>query len=149
MPLRCSLRAASVAALCVAVLTPVTAAGPASATPKRGDDHRLQEQLDRFVRSEGGPPGVIAVLDYGRKTRVLTAGTADVRTGRPPRPDDHMRIASTAKAFSGAVALALTDRGALDLDDTLRERLPRLPRAWGAVNPRAPHWAGCSSTRSR
>ncbi|KUN30173.1 peptidase S12 [Streptomyces antibioticus] len=136
MPLRSSLRAACVAALCVAVLTPVTASSPASATPKRGDDHRLQEQLDRFVRSEGGPPAVIAVLDYGRKTRVLTAGTADVRTGRRPHPDDHMRIASTAKAFSGAVALALADRGALDLDDTLRDRLPQLPDAWGAVTLR-------------
>jgi D-alanyl-D-alanine carboxypeptidase len=136
MPLRSSLRAASVAALCVAVLTPVTAASPASATPQRGDDHRLQEQIDRFVRSEGGPPAVIAVLDYGAKTRVLTAGAADLRTGRRPHPDDHMRIASTAKAYSGAVALALADRGALDLDDTLRDRLPQLPHAWGAVTLR-------------
>ncbi|NUP43255.1 MAG: beta-lactamase family protein [Streptomyces sp.] len=136
MPLSSALRAASVAALCVAVLTPVTAAGPASAAPRGGDDHRLQEQLDRFVHSPGGPPAVIAVLHYGRKTRVLTAGAADLRTGRPPRPDDHMRIASTAKAYSGAVALALADRGALDLDDTLAHRLPRLPAAWGAVTLR-------------
>jgi D-alanyl-D-alanine carboxypeptidase len=47
-----------------------------------------------------------------------------------------MRIASTAKAFSGAVALALVDRGALHLDDTLRRRLPRLPEAWGDVTLR-------------
>ncbi|MFC9292171.1 serine hydrolase domain-containing protein [Streptomyces sp. NPDC057052] len=106
-----------------------TAAGPA-------DDRTLQRQIDRFVRDPGGPPGIIAVLRNGRQTRVLRAGVADLATGRLPQVKDHMRIASTAKAFSGAVALSLVDRGALGLDDTLRERLPRLPDAWGRVTLR-------------
>lgn len=132
MPLRSALpRCVAVSVLCLAALAP-----QAAATPRPDDSHRLQRQLDEFVRSEGGPPGVIAVLQRGKRTHVLTAGVADVRTGRPPRPDDHMRIASTAKAFSGAVALALVDRGALDLDDTLGHRLPRLPHAWGEVTLR-------------
>ncbi|MFI5823482.1 hypothetical protein ACIA8I_30955 [Streptomyces rishiriensis] len=38
-----------------------------------------------------------------------------------------MRIASTAKAFSGAVAPSVVDRGALGLDDTHRKRLHQLP----------------------
>src|SRR5690606_41831934 len=57
-------------------------------------------------------------------------------TRRAPRVDDHMRIASTAKAFNAAVVLALVDRGALGLDDRLRDRLPRLPAAWGYVTLR-------------
>ncbi|WP_367318962.1 serine hydrolase domain-containing protein [Streptomyces sp. HUAS ZL42] len=132
--LRPRLRAASVIAVSLAALAP--AAVSTAATPGPGADRTLQRQIEDFVRSPGGPPGIIAVLRRGNDTRVLRAGVADLATGRRPRPDDHMRIASTAKAFSGAVALRLVDRHALNLDDTLRKRLPRLPRAWGAVTLR-------------
>jgi D-alanyl-D-alanine carboxypeptidase len=47
-----------------------------------------------------------------------------------------MRMASASKAFSGAVALALVDQGALSLDDTVGQRLPALPAAWGPVTLR-------------
>ncbi|KIF02745.1 peptidase S12, partial [Streptomyces sp. RSD-27] len=83
-----------------------------------------------------GPPGAIAVLTRNGRSRVYTAGVGDVATGRRPDPDDHMRIASIAKAFSGAVALRLVDEGLLSLDDTLGERLPGLPADWHAVTLR-------------
>ncbi|MEU1040520.1 serine hydrolase domain-containing protein [Streptomyces sp. NPDC005907] len=130
------LRKAALVAACLAALAPATASAEAGALPAAPDDRTLQSEIDAFVRSEGGPPGVIAVLRDGGKSRVLRAGVADVRTGREPRPHDHMRIASVAKAFSGAVALTLVNSGDLALDDTLRERLPRLPRAWGSVTLR-------------
>jgi D-alanyl-D-alanine carboxypeptidase len=41
-----------------------------------------------------------------------------------------------AKAFSGAVALHLVQEGKLGLDDTIAQRLPSLPAAWGAVTTR-------------
>ncbi len=44
-----------------------------------------------------------------------------------------MRIASVAKAFSGAVALHLVREGRLALDDTIAKVLPTLPSAWGQV----------------
>ena len=47
-----------------------------------------------------------------------------------------MRIASVSKAFSGAVALSLVDRGVLSLDDTIASRLSDTPAAWGAVTLR-------------
>ncbi|MFJ1969678.1 serine hydrolase domain-containing protein [Streptomyces sp. NPDC087903] len=124
------------AAACMAVLAPA-ATGTAAGTAAGGaDDPVLQRQIDRLVSESGGPPGVIAVLRTDSRTRVLRAGVADLATGRAPRAVDHMRIASTAKAFSGAVALSLVGLGDLDLDDTLRERLPRLPAAWGSVTLR-------------
>ncbi|NEE29120.1 beta-lactamase family protein, partial [Streptomyces sp. SID7982] len=67
---------------------------------------------------------------------VYRAGTSQLGTGLPPRTTDHMRIASTAKAFSGSVALQLTQRGALGLDDTIGRRLPKLPAAWHRVTLR-------------
>ncbi|WP_411151837.1 serine hydrolase domain-containing protein [Streptomyces sp. A30] len=130
------LRPALVIAICLAGLAPAAVSSAADATPRPPDGRTLQNQLDEFVRSPGGPPGIIAVLHRGHDKQVLRAGVADLATGRPPRTDDHMRIASTAKAFSGAVALTLVDRHALRLNDTLRKRLPRLPRAWGSVTLR-------------
>ncbi|MDX3310908.1 serine hydrolase [Streptomyces sp. ME08-AFT2] len=124
-----------IAATVLAALAPVTA-GAAAGTAGPVNDRTLQRQIERFVSEPGGPPAVIAVLRDGKQTRVFRAGVADLATGRPPRVDDHMRIASTAKAFSGAVALSLVDRGALRLDDTLRGRLPQLPDAWGRVTLR-------------
>ena len=71
----------------------------------------------------------------GRLT-VLRAGRADVKRKRVPRPTDHMRIASVAKAFSGAVALNLVRAGKLSLDDTIAQRLSGMPAAWGSVTVR-------------
>ncbi|MFF7275246.1 serine hydrolase domain-containing protein [Streptomyces griseorubiginosus] len=129
---RSRLRAGSVLAVCLAALAPATAGAVADPYGRQN----LQRQLEEFVRSPGGPPGAIAVLRTEEGTRVVRAGVADIRTGRPPRPDDHMRIASTAKAFSGAVALTLVHHRVLRLDDTLHQRLPQLPDAWGEVTLR-------------
>jgi D-alanyl-D-alanine carboxypeptidase len=49
---------------------------------------------------------------------------------------DSMRIASTAKAFSGAAAMSLVSKGALSLGDTIGEWLPYLPAAWRTVTLR-------------
>ncbi|WP_431681791.1 serine hydrolase domain-containing protein [Kitasatospora sp. KL5] len=124
--------AALAAALALTGLLPGTAlaGGPPGGRPS------LDRELRALVNAPGGPPGAIVVLRYGDRTEVHRAGTAEVGTGRPPRITDHMRIASAAKAFSGAVTLRLVDRGVLGLDDTIGERLPDLPAAWHAVTLR-------------
>jgi D-alanyl-D-alanine carboxypeptidase len=67
---------------------------------------------------------------------VLTNGFADVATGRAPQATDHMRIASVAKTYNGAVVLRLVAQGRLRLGSTIGEVLPRLPRAWRGVTVR-------------
>ncbi|GGU43130.1 serine hydrolase domain-containing protein [Streptomyces lavendofoliae] len=114
-------------------------AGPAQAEGQRPDvrgDRELRNALEELVRLPGGPPGAIAVLQRDRDVRVYRAGVADVESGRPPRPGDHMRLASVSKAYSGAVALQLVDRGQLRLGDTIGKRLPWLPAAWHKVTLR-------------
>jgi D-alanyl-D-alanine carboxypeptidase len=44
-----------------------------------------------------------------------------------------MRLASVAKAFSGAAALSLVGDGSLSLDDTVGAKLPDQPAAWADV----------------
>ncbi|MFJ5779126.1 serine hydrolase domain-containing protein [Streptomyces sp. NPDC093094] len=138
-PARRVLRSRRAAVSLIAACLALTASAPATAATHPGPadaDARLQRLLDELVRTPGGPPGAIAVLKEGRHTRVVRAGVADLETGRRPQPQDHMRIASTAKAFSGAVALSLVQLGDLRLDDTIGRWLPQLPDAWNAVTLR-------------
>ena len=127
----------SLRAFLVVSVVALFAAGTAAAgTPTRNADAALDRALRNLVAMPGGPPGVIAVVQRGGQARVHTAGYGDVETRRRPRATDHMRIASVAKAFSGATALSLVQKGVLSLDDTIAQRLPTLPAAWGAVTLR-------------
>jgi D-alanyl-D-alanine carboxypeptidase len=96
----------------------------------------LDPQLRALVAMPGGPSGVIAIVQRFGHSRVYRAGVSDVRSRRPIESSDHMRLASTAKAFSGAVGLALVDHCVLSLGDTIAKWLPQLPKAWGAVTLR-------------
>ncbi|MFF1715116.1 serine hydrolase domain-containing protein [Streptomyces sp. NPDC058268] len=123
------------AAACVTGL--VQAPAQAAGTP--ADDNRsgsLRRQLQELTTAPGGPPGAIAVLKRGSRTEVHRAGVAKIGADRPIKATDHMRIASTAKAYSGAVALKLVDCRKLRLNDTIGKVLPRLPRAWHRVTLR-------------
>jgi D-alanyl-D-alanine carboxypeptidase len=127
--LRSRLAGVTLAAGCLIVsCAAAVSAAPAAAV----QSNSLQRELDSLVSSKGGPPGVIVVLERGGHRKIYRSGFAVVDPRRPS-PNDHMRIASVAKAFSGAVALRLVDKGSLGLDDTIARRLPKLPAAWGAV----------------
>ena len=124
----CALLAAAAVALLVPVGA-VAATGTADAVVQRG--------LERLVAAPGGPVGAIATLYRDGHTIVLRAGRAEVTRPGAPRVGYHMRIASIAKAFSGAVALHLVQEGRLGLNDTIGERLPgMMPPEWSAVTVR-------------
>ena len=90
---------------------------------------KLDRQLHKLVRLGEGPPGAAALVQRNGRVDFLRAGVADVESGRSIRRNDHLRIASNAKAFSGAVALQLVDDGNLSLDSTIAAVLPTLPTA--------------------
>lgn len=98
----------------------LAAAAPAAAKPGA----KFQAMIDAIVDDPQGPPGVSVLIRNRWGTRYFESGVANVRTGAKPRRLMKMRIASMAKAFSGAVALALVDRGELRLGDTIDEVLP-------------------------
>ncbi|HEX5848183.1 MAG TPA: serine hydrolase domain-containing protein [Rubrobacter sp.] len=115
-----------------------SAAGEKGAGPTNtiAADAALDGALKSLVARHGGPPGAIAVVQRGKHREVHAFGVGNIETGRPMRADDHMRIASAAKAFSGGVALSLVGKGELSLNDTIGERLPELPDAWSEVTLR-------------
>lgn len=111
------------------VLLPDTA-GSNGSSPKTA----LKAALERLVSSPTGPPGAIAVVQHGETTSTIAAGTSDVATeAGAPNASDHVRVASVAKAFSGAAALALVARHTLSLRDTIGKWLPDLPKPWDPV----------------
>jgi D-alanyl-D-alanine carboxypeptidase len=111
-------------------------AGAAPPGAARGADAALNRALARLVRHADGPPGIAVVVQRGLRGVLYRAGTANLATGAPIRASDSMRLASVAKAFSGATALALVADGRLSLGDTVGRRLPGLPRAWARVTLR-------------
>jgi D-alanyl-D-alanine carboxypeptidase len=116
------LTAAAVAAA-VVILAGLPIA-PAAAKFRGAPNSQLQKSLEAIVDSPAGPPGVSVLIDRGRYTEFLQAGTADVRNGRPPTPFDAFRIASVSKGFNAYLAAKLIGGGALSIDTTLREKIP-------------------------
>lgn len=121
-----------VATLVIGLVT----ASPALAHGKPATARQLRRALEGLVHAEGGPPGAILTLHRDGRTTVIAAGRANVRHPGAPRADEHMRLASVAKAYSAAVILHLAGEKLLGLDDTIARWLPTLPTAWGAVTLR-------------
>jgi len=124
--------AMALAALDAVVLAPAPASANGRSATERADA-ALDRALERLVAAEGGPPGAFAIVQRDGERRVHGAGAGNVGRGAPPRARDHMRIASTSKAFSGATALSLVQRGVLSPDDTIGRWLPDQPQAWHEV----------------
>lgn len=74
-------------------------------------DAALDRALEELVALDGGPPGAIAIVQRGQSREVHAFGVRNLKSGLPLRANDHMRQASTSKAFSGAVALSLVSKG--------------------------------------
>src|SRR5215208_6919336 len=129
-------------AMATAVVSVPYLAGRSAAFGKeqaKGADAALDRALKDLVAMEGGPPGVIAVVQRGKHREVHTFGVRNIKSGLPIRVDDRMRIASVAKAFSGAVALSLVSEDKLSLQDSIGERKrlrELLPEAWWEVTLR-------------
>lgn len=99
-------------------------------------DQRLEKSLTGLVTMPDGPKGVGVLVQRGKQLRYRTAGRSKADSPVPFRLDDHMRIASVTKAFTGAVTLKLVERGRLSLEDTIGQLRPEMPQSWHPVTVR-------------
>jgi D-alanyl-D-alanine carboxypeptidase len=127
------IRVAGVIALAATAISGVDAR---AGDPEDHSGQALEAAMTRLVQMRSGPPGVAAVVQHGGRREYHAAGVRNLRTRQRWRAKDHMRIASVSKAFSGAVALSLVERGKLRLSDTIADLLPELPTAWAPVTLR-------------
>ncbi|MEV6658144.1 serine hydrolase domain-containing protein [Nocardia fluminea] len=78
--------------------------------------------LNNAVRQ--GYPGAQAVITDNGHTWSVTAGVADLATGRPFSDGDRLRIASNTKPFVATVMLQLVAEGKVELDAPVERYLP-------------------------
>ncbi len=96
-------------------------------------DTALQKALDAFVKRPDGPNGISVVVQSGDDPAQFVAGYGDVATKAPFGLTDTMRLASVAKAFSGAAAMSAVAEGKLTLASTVGEILPTQSATWAKV----------------
>jgi D-alanyl-D-alanine carboxypeptidase len=110
----------------VAVLALVGIGAPPAAA-----EETLDQRLDTAIAAklaEMGAPGVIVGIDVpGDIDYVRAFGTADLATGAPMSVDDHMRIGSVSKTFSGTAVLQLVDQGRISLSDPISRYVDGVP----------------------
>jgi D-alanyl-D-alanine carboxypeptidase len=117
----------SLAALPLACLLAACGGGSSGSSTASPTQAEVQDALDAITAT--GVTGVLLRLGGPFGKEVLTSGVADPASGRRATSASTFRIASIAKAFSGAVILSLVRDGLVDLDDTVEEWLPgQLPR---------------------
>lgn len=103
----------------------------------------LNRALDRIMDVPNGPPGVSMQIVKNGKSQYYRRGVANLKTGQRPQLRQRFRVASVAKAFSGAVALNLVARGKLRLRSTIGRMLPgMLPKANRVTLGQALHHTG-------
>lgn len=111
-----------------------TTASAAKSSNAREADQALEKAMDKLIARDDGPLGAISVIQRGDDRKVHRAGVSEIDGDRPPGGRMFLRIASTAKAMSGATVLSLVAKGVMSLDDTIGERLPGLSPPWNDVN---------------
>ncbi|MET7997518.1 serine hydrolase domain-containing protein [Amycolatopsis sp. NPDC005232] len=114
----------------------VWTAAPATATGRPRVEDSLRSAIRRLHESPHGPPAVVVAIGRGSGTSLYTAGVPRLGAHRSPRADHRMRVASVAKAFSGATALSLVSSGRLSLDTTVGRTVRGMPREWSAATVR-------------
>ncbi|MDY0810296.1 serine hydrolase domain-containing protein [Kitasatospora purpeofusca] len=131
------LAAVALAGAAVGALAPaaVAAPAPAGAEARRGGVDARAE-LRAFVADGSSTAAFAEVREDGRRIWRDAAGTSDLATGQPARPDGRFRIGSVTKAFVSTVVLQLVGEGRLRLDDPVERHLPGVVPNGGAISVR-------------
>jgi len=85
------------------------------------------DQLFADYRSDGTPGASIMVIRDGQVLEVRSYGVADMETGALVSPATNFRLASVTKQFTATAVLMLSERGKLDIDDSIRLYFPEFP----------------------
>jgi D-alanyl-D-alanine carboxypeptidase len=108
-------------ALVVAMAVGALLLAPARAGAATGPGE-LRRLLHQVVAA--GAPGAAARVADERGVIQAAVGVADLRNGRPMRPELHYRVGSVTKPFVATVVLQLVAEGRLSLQDTVQRWLP-------------------------
>ena len=77
---------------------------PAHAAPDAGLASQLDSAIDARIAAMGVPGAIVSLNIPGQTSYVKAFGVADTATGAPMAIDDHTRIGSVTKTFTGSQA---------------------------------------------
>lgn len=95
--------------------------------PIATDPEDLAEQLMARYDGSDTPGAALQVWRDGRTLYSETWGMANLAYGIPFERDTRTNIGSTSKQFTAFAVMLEAERGALSLDDDIREHVPELP----------------------
>ena len=113
------------------------AALASAGTPALGDPGAV-ERIRAVVSAPGGGAGpgcAVGVFRNGKPAEVVSAGKADIATGRALNSDTQFYAASASKQFTAVAVMQLVAAGKLGLDDNIRTYLPELPDYGAKITP--------------
>jgi D-alanyl-D-alanine carboxypeptidase len=88
---------------------------------------QLDEAIEQRVAQMGIPGAIVSMSIPGRIDYVKTVGVGDTATGVPMLLDDHTRIGSVTKTFTGTAVLQLVDQGRIRLSDPISRYVDGVP----------------------
>jgi D-alanyl-D-alanine carboxypeptidase len=102
-------------------------APPVTAEPAVDITAALDAAIDERVTQMGVPGAVVALSIPGEIDYMKAFGVGDTATGTPMLVDDHMRIGSVTKTFTGTAVLQLVDQGRIRLSDPISRYVDGVP----------------------
>lgn len=86
--------------------------------------HKLKQVLDLSVEKGEIAGASFCVEEQGKKVCYIESGYANIEEGKPIRRDNIFRLFSMSKPMTAAVAMALMEKGILDLAEPVSTYLP-------------------------
>ena len=112
------------AAVALAPLAKPAVALPAALQPL--DEFAMRELFEGMAK-EMLVPGAVMLLRTPAGEIILTHGVRGLEDPTPVTADDHIRIGSNTKTWTGTAILQLVQEGKLRLDDPVSKYLPQVP----------------------
>lgn len=88
---------------------------------------RIVHAVEVELRRQKLPGAIVGVARDGRRPWLLARGHADLRTLRPMRTDEHVRIGSVTKAFVTTLLMRLAQEGRLGLEEPIGRYVAGVP----------------------
>jgi D-alanyl-D-alanine carboxypeptidase len=117
---------AAVLALAIAAYAP-SALAAAPPTLDRATAARVIQAVERELHRQLLPGVIVGIARDGHRPWLISRGHADLRTLRPMRTEEHVRIGSVTKAFVTTLLVRLAQEGRLGLDEPIADYVPNVP----------------------
>jgi D-alanyl-D-alanine carboxypeptidase len=104
-----------------------TTAAPSTSSDQLEFDAAAIDAAVEQVLEETTTPGAVVLLRQGNEEFLAAYGTREFGGGEAVTVDDHFRIGSNTKTWTGTVVLQLVDEGKVALDDPISDYFPDIP----------------------